>query len=913
MSGPIYTTKTIDLAPIRRALPTRHQGLIDRVPTLYEQKDLPGLCKVVTALEQAVRNKTLLVPVYESACGVAAQLGDHSRTAEFALQVMRFGEGQVLNSATGFLDRVGLSFAEGQQREAEQQQIRTHFHRFFRNEKNFIKLQQLPAHVQASWLVTMGFIFNTQYLSEQMTLADTIFARTDDQTKKTAVALTHVLLARKVFAIERKRVEVVKVRAMAEHVLAQGPEQITDRAMCSEEYFDNFIVSLAMFDLFDLIEQAMQIRQPEDHLPVHLYVDLLRKTQQDLKSAYLESEKLEDRLDSLAMSGVLQAAFQLLFTKVTRDYMESIKIGQRQFELELEPSDYYEKVYLTPVSGCPAVAAQITSLRRSALAVFAKLAMNAKYFGSSSTARNILGHEFKANIIHLPGTNRLEVYVFTKDESDCVKAYFVLKLNVKGEVCGIEPQLFLDGVKPKDRQSIILFWEYVTLELLVRSQLYESLLDEADVDESSLHELGVEIYETSQLIALRENFAAFQAIEEQFVEEEAFREREVELNNCYRLARMIFESFVTGISPATYELTEQDFLANLFASITFVDPREPEKASQDITIRRVLEDRKNETENTFPFTVILKDRGGSQIIVQVKSADEIEVLGQNSTSINALLQKYVLELVFSAAAKLFTDISRTEPGTDQGALVFGAGVEDAAGPEQILRKISQTGLLNMAKQKGFHILPWCCVRPASIKKDEKEVLFYPFADQSLENKRKLFEESDPAEIFAQADFFGSIRVLPVSRRKLRNGGFIFRPKNRTAIREQQKALLADNEPFKTFYQLYIKTTFSDAEGDEFVQIITPHVMREDEDEIWSDELFGELEREIKAGTHAAKPIELLKGRSGEKRRKLEARIRSGELTIFEQEVEVFEINTTYHRPKMVSLAELLEQGYVLER
>jgi len=889
-------TKYIKYDSLRTVFPTRLHTLIDRIPELHDRCDLPGLRRVAESLQRVKRSPAALVPLYEIICSAAFTIGDQACLTEFALRMMAFGQGENLDAASAFVEQIAL--ASSQLSVPDRQNIARHFNQFLIEPKNFAKLQDLREESLASWVMALDIFFRKQYLPEQLALLDVLFKKAGKLETKTGAAGSYAGLAYKVFAIARKQVDVAKVRAMTEYIFANEPGRIKDPAIFTEEYFDDFVVSLGCFGLFDLVEQAMALRKPESHLAVNLYVQLLRAMQQGPRAAYRADQALAQQIATASKTAVLERAFGLLSTIITRNYMETMKQSHQVFELGLQPQNYFDRALLSPVSDCPELTGEIVRLRRSVLAFFGKMAAEAKYFGFASATRELLGQPFfRANVVQAPGSNNLEVYIFNKDESACVKAHFAPKYNVKGDICGIEPQLFLEGVKTRDRQNVKLFWEYITLALLVKSYLYEESSDGA-VDENDLDLLAGEINEFADLLALKENFSAFKAIEEGFVQEEKYREKEVELANCYRLARMIFETFVKQVKPATYVLSEEDFLSDIFASVVFVDPEQPETA-----------DYFDENKAKFPFLVILKDKAGADIMVQVKSADEIIVLGQNSASIAVLLQKYVLELVFRASAKLFTDIPRTETGSGQAAVIFGDGGGVEAGPEQVLRLISQTGLLKMAQQQGLHILPWCYAEPAG----REDVLFYPFDDQSLPNKRKLLAETNPAEIFAQVDFFGSIRVLPVSRRVKRNGGYEFRPKNRTLVREQQKELLADSAPFRTFYQLFIKTTFSNANKEESVQIITPRAMREDENEILSDALLGKLDREVKSGVHAADPLKLLKGTSGERRKALEARIQSGELTISDQEIEVFEINTTYHRPPMVKLSDLLAQGYVLEK
>jgi len=892
----------MDIAPLRKIFPARAHDLINQVQGLHTNLDLPGLCRVVSDLQKIRHHPAVLIPLYEIICSVANQTRQYTHATEFALRIMSLGKGDVLTSATALLERASLQY--GELGGDDQLEITRHFHKYLRGAGNFAKLQDLSVDLQASWAIIFTLIFPKQYLSEQIILIENTFVGSDSRKRKAGAAITYISLARRIFSIERKPIKIAKLRSMAEYVFANEPEAVIDPERCSEEYFDDLIASLARFDLFDLVDQAMQIRDPEPNLAIHLYVGLLKILQQDLKVAYVEDLKLEGQIRSASMSDVLRAEFSLLSTRIARDYMESIKRPHAEFELGFEPSNYFERAFLAPLSDCPQLVAGIVALRRSVLVEFGKAVSRPNYFVTEASAKNVLGVKLlRANIVQLPGSTKLEVYVFNEQETACAKAYFILKLNVKGEVCGIEPQLYLEGVKPRDRQNIILFWEYITLALLAGSRLYEDT--DGEVEESDLDLLAGEIYEFSKKIALKENFAAFQTIEEGFVEEEKYREKEVDLNNCYRLARMIFESFIEQVTPATYALSEQDFLADIFTSITFIDPKDLEKVSDDVTIRQILADHENVEAAKFPFIVVLKDKAGSDIIIQVKSADEINVLGSRGERINALLQKYILELVFGASAKR---LARTKTGAGQGAIIFDE-TEEAAGPEQVLRNVYQREFLKLVDQKGIFAFPWLYTESAG----RDDVLFYPFENQDVAAKRNLFEERDGREIFVQIEPFGSIRVLPVSRRKGKGGGWIFRPKDRTTLRERQKELLADSSPFPAFYRLYIKTTFSNEEGNESVQIITPYALREDEDEIWSDDVLGRLEAEIAQGEHKADPIKLLKGTSGERRRKLEARIQSGELTIVEQTTEIFEINTTYHRPKMVSLAELLEQGCELER
>ncbi len=129
------------------------------------------------------------------------------------------------------------------------------------------------------------------------------------------------------------------------------------------------------------------------------------------------------------------------------------------------------------------------------------------------------------------------------------------------------------------------------------------------------------------------------------------------------------------------------------------------------------------------------------------------------------------------------------------------------------------------------------------------------------------------------------------------------PLQRNPLRVQQQAILGDTAPLPDAAGLYVITVFSNGEK----HLRRVHV-RDTEVEI--DGLTGQVQAEVDAGAYRDPQI-LLKHTRGVTKEKISGWLAQG--MISQQTVRKFyPIPATYHRPQMVPLSALREQGFVIE-
>lgn len=876
------TSRYINLDRIRTALPYKLRGQIEQLTSLYEARNIDGMCRVIAVLEQNCRQRSELIPLFQVVCTMGLKFHNAVRLAEYALKTMPLADKELYESALGFLEQTAIEYPGAT--ENDQEQIKKHLSHFLAVSKNQVAILDLSPRLQLSWTAIFEMIFPQKWLNLQLALIENIFTKTDEAVVKYKTAITYTLTARRVYTVDRNPVDKAKVRQYAEYILANFPEAMADRKSWDDSQFDTFVYDLATFELFDLVERAVQARKVGEKEAIAPYLGLLEKMQTDPVAAYLEVGIVETEIASRNPSDVLQSAIILLALKVHQRYFKSIGQSIDAAQQLLSAKTPFEKALLCSRPECEAIRNKIALLRARALQQFEPTVAASLYFITNAQVENVFADQsYLGFVAYTVDSGCVELFIIKFGAHNSVRVQFHLKRSESGKIIGIENSYSFDGVSKKDQKKLPLFWDYLVLRLLANSGNFEDNGRQV-IDPGQIKEVEWMIDRLAATIASEENQARLVALGKEFLSEEIYRESELEMENCLRMAKSIVEAFVKTIRPFTYVLSSQDFLFRLIAVI------------------RVLERQEKDGANIPVQLITVKDEE-----VNIRITPEGRVIAPDGKSkLDPLFEKYLAELFFGACAKKLTDFIRNEPGSGQGAIISqpdDADSDQVSGAYAALRQIYAAGFPKLVEQKGLLAFPWLYMERVG----EDEVLFHPYPDQSKAAKQKLLNDQGGENIFIPTEPFGSIRVLPVSRRKKRNGQWEFRPKKRNPLREQQKGLLGDPSPLPVKYRLYIKTVFSDG-----TEILSPYALRSSEDEILSDKVFGKLQEELDAGEHAKDPKKLLKGTSGKRRKVLEEKITSGEITISSQETEAYRIDTTYYRPPIVSLKSQLGQGYELE-
>jgi hypothetical protein len=750
------------------------------------------------------------------------------------------------------------------------------------------------------WLAIIHNLFQDKFIALQLALSQEVFDKTPTRAVKAQAVTIHTLSARRMKrGFEDGTVDVQKIREMAEFLLDKAPSHISDKELWDDEIFHSFIVDLGCIELFDLQERALAIRRPAPEDPIWVYMRLTKKLRENPDQAYAELKALPPFSEG-SYNPTILGELQVLQVQIIRAYLEHNK----KSAAECTPpqlKSFLREVLCSPRSDYPEIMNKIRKLRAAIFAGIQDKIKRRTYSCSDSNfseyggfLRELVGD--RAFTVCVPEADAVESYLLDAGDNRYFKARFRI---TKGQA---SPQAIFEGVNEEEQGKISLFWDFMTLIACKAYIQSEELMARV---QQGIQEIIEEMMKEADSLSIQQNRRIFEGLQSAFLENPDYQTLQVELDNRCLLCRKMIEAerLIADTMKIEAALEPQDFLYGLIEKVKIVGPAE---LKHYLSIHPLIRDKLAGSSAGFPLGIYMFAKDGAIMVAFLKGPDNLVVPGSESSRPDGLfinfLRELVLETVVRAKLRAAVVDTKKKDTRPTGYLVEGEESVGRAGEGSELQQIYRAVFYKQLREKGLLRFSWYYLD----RVDKDEVLFKPLENQSPRAKKEAIKKMGAGNLFVQVEPSGFIQRLPVRRVKV-GGKLTVAPWKRNPVREEQQALLGDTRPLPQYHGLYVATTFSD--GSKHLRL---YALRSTEDDILADELLGKVEREVREGKFRD-PKLLFKGTSKEVRGRIEPRLARGEISIESQEVEVFSpIQTTFHRPKMASVASLLQEGFVLE-
>ncbi len=663
-----------------------------------------------------------------------------------------------------------------------------------------------------------------------------------------------------------------KIAASAKIFVEEG--QAVIEAYSSEAFF-MMIATLNYFDQLDYADQAMVIRQPETTDPVQYLVELARGRRDDLEAAFQSLKGSSSRYETLSQQIIREiSAVQI---KIAGEYLDQRLKDQPAMS---QTPSWRARLLYQPLNSDQALSEKLFDYLRALLKLHAEPVRKLAPFW---VYLELLIKEklTAAYIVYFPSRHEFVVYFDDKGDNRWIKVVFPTDGKGKEEVFVATP-----GNEAQVGTIMQAAKLLASSEAEISAQVKGKLT-------TLVEKVSKELVCAARRLFEKENSNLYKTFAIVLADDQRLQDRVVEMHNRLHLARNIFTAYLKQIEEETYELQSDDLLAQLIKSIAFYPFEKLAQMKNQGQLGGLLPQK----DGKYPFVVGLKPEANEakEILLVVHSPQKIVVPGHGQLS--GVEAEFVYDLIYEAAVKL--SIKTAAESLQQTGYLFKRDIEAAKGLAKLKRINAHYFKTEMAK-RGLLAFDWFTYEPIG-----DDGLYHPIPDQGEEVKRALFAEGNLDEIYAKTEIEGLAMLLPVRKKKV-EGKIILAPWERQLLREEQQRILGDTRVLPVYYGLYILTYFSDGKAHAFRYLI-----KATEAEILKDDLIADVEKRLADGFFHDPEI-FLKGTSRQDRALLEAELASEQLTILEQEVQVYRLNTTFKRPTMERLSDLLEQGYTLE-
>jgi len=903
------------------------------IQTAHGIRDFPAMLRSVRNLERHSHlfKQSSIAKLYVAVCELGLEAGAFVETTEYALKIMNTSLTHRWEVASLFIRNA----VAGAEREDQGQKTRMagQLSSFLQKPKNTIKIQDLPRVSKIDWLMTIHGLFSRRFLREQLELSCAVFepdCGKDELELNAMFASVYLLSSRRLANVARENADVAKVRTMARFLLDKVPHIIKDRTKWDEETFHTVMLDLGCFELWHLQTELAEIRQPEKEDPIHLYLLLIGEMLKGPVEAFVILGNLGETISKSSFNETIRSELSLLEVQITRDFYESLKVEMRDPAALFTPQDWYQKALLVPRNQHRALVERITKLRAQLLPKLTHRVTRAIYFAQPVECTSLMGIDNPHGyLVYSKGQRALELYIFDQQKGRSFKMLFPCYRGIEGKPYRLEVELLLEGMGAKQMKKAPLLWEYFSLAVLIGSDLVGE--NEKSRYQKELAQIEAEIKKIAYNLFLAGNARALKKLQASFAAEARYQELQLELRNSRQINRQIFEGFVTEVETKTYPLRPVDLLFPLIEQVEIIDPQQAGTFFRE-TIYFVpsgLAGSQNER-GTLPVGVRFTTRAGEKIWAVMRNTGRVEIIGA-APQTNESLETYLTELVLKAMVMLFTEAgARKAPSLESGRGYVLDPDNAVWTPQNLGLKeagdIYEEEFDGKAQGEGLLVSPWF-YRVVINREDwthlpgyerirRDEYLYHPLKDQSPAGKRAALETRGAKNIFVQRKILGRVKTLPpVPQRDGKQ--LVLAPKQRGPLREVQQAIFADTEPLPVFCGIYVVTTFYDVEKKKtFYHACLYETMTTDNGALTPEQdtrlvaLIDEVSAKIEAGEFRDYEA-LLRGTARKKREKILAGLKSLKLAVICQEVEYFDLQTTFERPEMTPLAQMLAKGYEL--
>jgi hypothetical protein len=769
-------------------------------------------------------------------------------------------------------------------------QVQSFAHTFLPNEfKTY--LSKFDISEKASWLFILNTLFSQAFFKEILFLSEEVLAQHPQWEVRGEAAAIYLFTARRYHRFTFGQMDLQKVREKAEFLLKNFPSMISHRqGGWDDESFYTFLVDLGCFGLFDLQERALELRAlPKEDL-AWLYYRLNRKLSEKVELNELSQEvsRVKEILRSkYRYDSVLVNELAIVLVKILRTCLEKAKREITEVQPEeleklidlMENETWLKNLLLEPRSNLLELSKKFESYLQRTLAIFKDIINKRAYHYLEVSP--LPGFSFKeVYIVFCPEEKAIEFYFQSPDGEGCFKVSYPIQKDERGRFVSIIPRPSIGG---KVSSQVPLFWDYVSLLAVFGSGLLNF-----DVIRKTFEETHVLLKQAAFSLYVKNAAQAFYDFQKVFQENPNFLKLLLDVESRYRTCLEIIRRFKIEPQTGVYELEPSDFLYELISKIEIIEREKVASLLAEFGGNNFLANGQRD----FLLGVICKTKDGKEFLAILKDWERLEILGGKPDENIAL---YLMEL--------FLEVLVKKSSPKEGRVGYVVEVKASDLDFDIyhkglvhLEEIYRSKFYEQLEEGGLLSLPWFY---------RKGELFHPSEADSPEKKQQLLKEKPPHEIFVQVEPNGKIVRLPLRLKRNKEGELELSPWVRNVLREEQQKLLGDSRPLPNYYALYIITTF-----DNQSQHVYLHSLAKTLEEALNDKLLTALEEELRKGIYRNPEI-LCRYDKKEKREKLIALIKEEKIRIVEQVLEVFEVQTTFRRPRMVSLAQLLAQGYKL--
>lgn len=840
------------------------------VPVYCRRKDLPALLRTIAALERSIpADRETLVAAQVGVGWLYLEKNDPGKAVGLAVSSLKLvGSDQDRSSMLTLLvaSAEALMKLDGTEHGQPLNQIETYI--------RTLDFDRLAVREKGAWMGLLEIAFPLRHLETKARLGEQLFRELTDPRLKGHLVLSILLNARRQNFVAPETVSREYARGKAEFLLRQAPEIVSSRQESSQEVFHTLVINLKEFGLDELAEEAIGLRQPESGDPIFIYLRLCSLQETDLALALEEVMRIDagQTIDRRTAHTVWNE-IRILKVKIMRQSLEHNRADLAATALPPMPDDRLTvEYYSAPRSQRGEALKTVREIRARLFARYTGIIRAGGYFFECKAFRG--GTEadgdpnLKTYLLFDPMVGSLEVYFPAPDPDLVIKARFPLTRDQQGRVNGVNPQAVFEGVPEQGRVPFL--WEY----MLLRACLHE---DEAGL----LEQLEVKLRD--EIVALNEaHVLAFRdRMTKALTTWPEFQLGQIELHNRLTLARKIVAEFNLVPRAGKYALTQQDLLSKFFREVEVM------VGANGLTVTFVSlsgqEHLVDEIDDWYPYLMF--------------------DLGQTLTRL------YLTELTLTALIKL----SLAKPKKGRGRPLPGYLLEPIDDPHRpgdladiyryhFYRQLYSTGL---SRRVWYYREAVATAGNGGVNGDnEDSFLFKPLSDKQ---KTTAIGSYGAENLYITVQPSGMVQRLRVGKLRGPDGEMTIGPYRRNPLREVQQKIFGDSRPLPDYHGLYLLTTFSD--GNIHLQ---PIALREKGNEIADQGLIEKLEAEIASGKYR-RPDVLLRETEKAAREKLAADLETERLKIVSQTAELyFPVQTTFSRPHMVTLASLLDKGFVLE-
>lgn len=838
----------------------------------YGRKDLPAALKNIKLLEQGAKHfePNEIATHFNNAAKLCLDHGKAVQAFQFSVKAYRRAADLEIKIES---IKILHALADGCVKHKEiADQLKPQLNDLL---KNTIRqtVGRMTAREADEWAMVIDTLDRHIYHVEQKLLIEVFLPTLEPGGARAEVAARYLeksMLAERYCGVKRDQ---EKAANCATILINEGKTIISE---CSSRDFFMVIATLDHFDQLDRIKQAMALRQPNETDPVQFLVKLILGRHNDLEATFLSLKNSNKQYETFSLE--MMGEIKNIQARIVRQYLDQHLKDQVTPTMALPWSD---RMLYQPFSSDQLLYEKLSDYLNILLEYYAKPVHDLEPFWLALRVRLSEQYEGHAYIVYLPVSKEFVVYFDDKNENRWIKVVFPTgEKRVHQVFVGDprkEPQV---GVMV--RTAMFLAQSYTDISAGNRQRINAQA-------EKAAQELTNAIGRLFKKI----NAEVYNIFSSALAADHETQNRVVEMHNRLHLARTIFEKYIKQVKEENYALQPDDLLNPLIKSIAFYPAEKLAEMMKECGLPGLAPNK----EGKYPFAVGLKPRAdeAKEILCIIRSPKNITVPGHGE--LTGTEAEFVYDLVYEAAVKL--SIKTAAESLQQTGYLFNKAGEEAAGLVRLKQIFNHYFKIEMAK-KGLLAFDWFF-----FEKIGDDGLFHPFPDQSIEAKRELFAKGNLDNIFAKTELEGLAMLLPVRKKRVA-GKIKLAPWERQPLREKQQAILGDTRVLPVYYGLYVLTDFSDGKAHAFRYLI-----KTTEAEIMDDALVADVQQRLADGFFKD-PQVFLKGTPKNDRALIEAGLASGQFTILGQEVEVFQLNTTFKRPTMEKLSDLLAQGYTLE-